>query len=403
MVEIRLASRFDAFPAYPLADVPQIKRELIQRGVDVIDLGAGDADLAPPPQAVEALVSATRDVAMSRYPFQLGLPAFRESVARWMAERFGVELDAYKEILPLIGSKEGIAHLAFAYVSPGDATILPDPGYMPYVGGTLLAGGRPYAVALRPEHDFLIPYDELPSDIVQDARILYLNYPNNPTAAIAPRDYLEQTVEFCRANGILLAYDNAYSELAFDGYRPPSILEIHGAKDVAVEFHSFSKTYNMTGWRIGWAAGRAEVIAALARVKSFVDTGQFLAVQAAARAALESYAEWVPGNVAAFRERRDVMVGALRDAGFDAVAPRATMYLWVPLPSGLPSEPFARSALLDEGVVIMPGAALGPGGQGFFRVALTRGPDALRDAATRLGRVLAASELPQTAGLQSDR
>jgi LL-diaminopimelate aminotransferase len=403
MVEIRLATRFDAFPAYPLADVPQLKRELIARGMDVIDLGAGDADLAPPPQAVAALVAASRDVAMSRYPFQLGLPAYRESVARWMAERFGVELDAYTEILPLIGSKEGIAHLAFAYVSPGDATILPDPGYQPYVGGTLLAGGRPYAVALRPEHDFLIPLDELPAEIVRAARILYLNYPNNPTAAIAPREYLERAVEFCRANGILLAYDNAYSEIAFDGYRPPSILEIHGAQDVAVEFHSFSKTYNMTGWRIGWAAGRADVIAALARVKAFVDTGQFLPVQAGARAALDSHAEWVPGNVAAFRERRDAMVAALRDAGFEATAPRATMYLWVPLPQGIASEAFARSALLDEGVVIMPGAALGPGGEGFFRIALTRGPEALRTAAARLGRVLARSEPPQPAGLQADR
>lgn len=403
MTRIRLASRFDGFPAYPLADVPQIKRELIARGVDVIDLGAGDADLAPPPAAVEALVAATRDVAMNRYPFQLGLPAFRESVAAWMEQRFGVALDPYRELLPLIGSKEGIAHLAFAYVSPGDATILPDPGYQPYVGGTLLAGGRPYAVALRPEHDFLIPLEELPAEIVRSARVLYLNYPNNPTAAIAPRSYLEHAVEFCRRHDILLAYDNAYSEIAFDGYRPPSILEIDGARDVAVEFHSFSKTYNMTGWRIGWAAGSAEVIAALARVKSFVDTGQFLAVQAAARAALESSAAWVPGNVAVFQQRRDAMVGALRDAGFDATAPRATMYVWVPVPAGFDSETLARRALLEEGVVIMPGAALGPGGAGFFRVALTRGPDVLREAARRLARVLEGAEPHLSAGLQPGR
>ncbi len=403
MVSIRLASRFDGFPAYPLADVPQIKRDLLSKGIDVIDLGAGDADLAPPPAAVDALVAATADVAMNRYPFQLGLPPLRESIAQWMQQRFQVSLDPYREILPLIGSKEGIAHLAFAYVSPGDATILPDPGYQPYVGGTLLAGGRPYAVALRPEHDFLIPLGELPEDIVRDARILYLNYPNNPTAAIAPRAYLEEAVEFCRRHAILLAYDNAYSELAFDGYRPPSILEIPGARDVAVEFHSFSKTYNMTGWRIGWAAGSAEVIAALARVKSFVDTGQFLAVQAGARAALENHAEWVPGNVGRFQERRDAMVQALRAAGFDATAPCATMYLWVPVPGGLPSEPFARAALLDEGVVIMPGAALGPGGEGYFRIALTRSPEVLRNAAERLARVLARSEQASVAGLQSGR
>lgn len=403
MTRIRLAGRFDNFPPYPLADVPQIKRELIARGVDVIDLGAGDADLAPPPAAVEALVAATRDVAMNRYPFQLGLPAYRESVAAWMAQRFGVELDPYRELLPLIGSKEGITHLAFAYVSPGDSTILPDPGYQPYVGGTLLAGGRPHAVPLRPENDFLIPLEELPADVVRTARILYLNYPNNPTAAIAPRAYLESAVEFCLKHDILLVYDNAYSEIAFDGYRPPSILEIEGAREIAVEFHSFSKTYNMTGWRIGWAAGSAEVIAALARVKSFVDTGQFLAVQAAARAALETSAEWVPGNVAEFQARRDAAVAALRDAGFDATPPRATMYLWVPVPAGFDSETLARQALLQEGVVIMPGAALGAGGQGFFRVALTRGADVLQEAARRLARVLENAEPDMVTGLQPGR
>jgi LL-diaminopimelate aminotransferase len=387
-VALRRAARFDGFPAYPLADVPQLKRELATRGIDVIDLGAGDADLAPPPAAVDALRAAVGTPPMSRYPFQLGLPAYREAVAGWMEGRFGVRLDAYREILPLVGSKEGIAHLAFAYVGPGEATILPDPGYQPYVGGTLLAGGEPYRVPLLPENDFLIRLDALPADVVARARILYLNYPNNPTAATAPRAYLEDAVAFCREHGILLAYDNAYSEIAFDGYVPPSILEIDGAKDVAVEFHSFSKTYNMTGWRIGWAAGSAEVIAALARIKSFVDTGQFLAVQDAARAALETAAQWVPGNVAAFQARRDALVAALRTAGFDAVAPRATMYLWVPVPAGAGSESFARRALLDEGVVIMPGAALGAGGEGFFRLALTQPESRLEEAARRLGRLL---------------
>ena len=387
-VALRRAARFEGFPAYPLADVPQLKRELTARGVDVIDLGAGDADLAPPPAAVEALRAAVATPAMSRYPFQLGLPAYREAVTGWMERRFGTRLDPYREILPLVGSKEGIAHLAFAYVGPGDATILPDPGYQPYVGGTLLAGGEPYKVPLRPENDFLVPLDELHADIVARARILYLNYPNNPTAAVAPRAYLEDAVRFCREHGILLAYDNAYSEIAFDGYVPPSILEIDGAAEVAVEFHSFSKTYNMTGWRIGWAAGCADVIAALARIKSFVDTGQFLAVQEAARAALESADAWVPGNVAAFQARRDALVGGLREEGFAAAAPRATMYLWVPMPAGVASEDFARRALLDEGVVVMPGAALGPGGEGFFRLALTQPEARLCEAARRLGRLL---------------
>jgi LL-diaminopimelate aminotransferase len=353
----------------------------------VIDLGAGDAELAPPPAAVRALAEAAARPELGRYPFQLGLPSFREAVAVWMERRFGVTLDPFRELLPLIGSKEGIAHIAFAYLGPGDVALLPDPGYQPYVGGALLAGAEPYAVALRPEHDFLIPLDGLPPEVARRVRVLYLNYPNNPTAAIAPRAYLEEAIAFCHERDALLVYDNAYSELAFDDYRPPSILELDGAREVAVEFHSFSKTYNMTGWRIGFAAGGAEAIANLARIKSFVDTGAFLAVQSAAQAALASYDEWVPGNVAVFRERRDVMVAALRAAGFDATAPAATMYLWVPVPGGA-SEPFSRRALLEEGVVVMPGAALGQGGEGFFRVALTQEPARLREAAARLGRIL---------------
>jgi LL-diaminopimelate aminotransferase len=384
---IQLAGRFSNFPAYPLADVPQIKRELVARGVDIIDLGAGDADLAPPPDAVRALTAAVQRSEMSRYPFQLGLPAFREAVSDWMARRFQVTVDPYREVLPLIGSKEGIAHVAFAFAGPGDVTVFPDPGYLPYLGGTLLAGAEPFAVPLRPEHDFLIPLEEIPDDVARRTRILYLNYPNNPTAAIAPVSYLEDAVRFCRERGAILVYDNAYSEIAFDGYRPPGILEIEGARDVAVEFHSLSKTYNMTGWRIGWAAGNSDIIAALSRVKSFVDTGQFLPVQAAATAALQCWEEWVPGNVQAFRERRDALVSALGEAGFVAPSPAATMYLWVPVPGGV-SEPFARRALVEQGVVIMPGAALGAGGEGFFRAALTQPPERLREAASRLASLL---------------
>jgi LL-diaminopimelate aminotransferase len=381
------AERMRTFPVYPLADVPQLKRELIARGVDVIDLGAGDADLAPPPAVVEALTEAARNPAMSRYAFQLGLPAFRESVSAYMKRRFDVTLDPMREILPLIGSKEGIAHVAFCYVGPGDLTIVPDPGYQPYAGGTLLAGGEPYAVPLRAENDFLLDLTALPADIVARARVLYLNYPNNPTAAIAPRKYLEEAVRFCHDNGILLAYDNAYAEIGFDGYRPPSIFEIDGALDVAIEFHSFSKTYNMTGWRIGWAAGSADAISALSRVKAFVDTGQFLGIQAAAKAALENAEAWVPGNVAAFQERRDALIVALRAHDFTVESPKAAMYVWLPV-RGEPSEIFARRALLEEGVVVLPGAALGKGGDGFVRIALTQPPQRLEEAASRLARVV---------------
>jgi len=385
---MRLAARFESLPAYPLADVPHIKRELLGRGVDVIDLGAGDADLAPPPAALAALRAALAEPLMHRYPFQLGLPAYREAVSAWMERRFGVTLDPFREVLPLIGSKEGIAHIAFAYVGPGDVTILPDPGYQPYIGGTLLAGGTPHIVPLRREHGFLVPLEELPEDVASRARVLYLNYPNNPTAAVAPREYLEKAVEFCHRRDILLVYDNAYSEVAYDGYRPLSILEIPGARDIAVEFHSFSKTYNMTGWRIGWAAGNAGAIAALSRLKAFVDTGQFLPVQAGAVAALASYDEWVPRNVAVFRERRDVFGRELVRLGLDVTIPSATMYFWVPVPGGESSESFARRALLEQGLVLMPGAALGQGGEGYFRVALTQSPERLEEAAARLGRVI---------------
>lgn len=383
------ARRFDRLPPYALADVPALKRELRARGVDLIDLGVGDADLAPPPAAVAALQAAAEDPLNSRYSFQLGLPAFREEIATWTQKRFGVSLDPFREIIPLLGSKEGIFHLPFAYLDPGDVAIVPDPGYQAYLGGTLFAGGDPYVVPLRPENDFLIPLDAIPAEVVRRAKILFLNYPNNPTTAVAPRSYLEEAVAFCRENDILLAYDNAYSEVAFDGYRPPSILEMDGAREVAVEFHSLSKTYNMTGWRVGWAAGGEAVIAALTRVKSFADTGVPFTIQHAAVSALRCHGHWLDGNLETFRLRRDVAVEVLRGVGLDVRSPRATMYLWVPLPNGEASEPFARRLLLEQGVAVLPGASLGPGGEGFFRIALTVSEERLRDAGERIGRVLA--------------
>lgn len=374
-------------PGYPLADVPRIRRELLAAGVDVIDLGAGDADLAPPPAAVAALREAVGDQAFSRYPFQLGLPAFREAVARFMARRFGVEVDPVHEVLPLIGSKEGIAHLGLALLDPGDVVVLPDPGYQAYRGGAVLAGADPHPVALRPENDFLIPLEGLDPAIRDRVRMLVLNYPNNPTAAEAPSEYLRAAIAACAEWDATLVHDHAYSEIAFDGYRPPSILEFDGARERAIEFHSLSKTYNMTGWRLGWAVGNRDLIAALSRVKTFTDTGAFLAVQAAGAAALDDADGWVAGNVEVFRSRRDAAVTAFRAAGFEVRSPRATMYLWIPVPGSEPSEAFARRALIDEGVVVLPGASLGEGGEGFFRIALTSEPARLAEAARRLERV----------------
>jgi LL-diaminopimelate aminotransferase len=381
------SAAYKRLPGYPLAGIPELRKSLEDRGVDVIDLGAGDADLSPPPAVVEALTRAAADPANSRYAFQMGVPALRDAIVAWMGGRFGVDLDPFAEVLPLIGSKEGIALLPQVFMNRGDWAVVPDPGYQAYAGGALIAKGRVHRIPLRPENDFLIPLEDIPADILKRTRILYLNYPNNPTAASAPRAYLEDVVAFCHANDLLLVFDNAYSEIAFDGYRPPSILELDGARDIALEFHSFSKTYNMTGWRLGWVAGAASAVAGLRKVKSFVDTGIFRAVQWAGVAALESHGEWVPGNVATFRERRDAAVRALEVAGFDVTIPQATMYLWVPVPEGVASRDFALQAVEKEGVIVMPGGALGDGGEGFFRVALTVSSARLTEAAARLGRV----------------
>ena len=381
--------RFNTLPDYPLALIPIKKRALIARGVDVIDLGAGDADLAPPAAAVTALADAAKIPAMNRYGFGLGNPAYREAVSGWMQRRFGVHFDPLTEVIPLLGSKEGLSHLALGYVNEGDVTIVPEPGYNAYKGGTLLGSGTPYLYALRPHNNFLVDLDEIPLDVLTRAKILYLNYPNNPTAAIAPRDYLEKVVARCRQLDILLVYDNAYSEMGFDGYVPPSIFEIDGARDVAIEFHSLSKTYNMTGWRCAWACGNADTIATLAKVKSYVDTGAFMAVQQAGVAAIESWAEFVPGNVAVFQARRDAAVEAFRENGFTCSVPKAAMYLWIPLPDGISSQLFADRLLDDEGVIVMPGTGFGKGGEGFFRISFIASPERMREAAVRAGRVLA--------------
>jgi LL-diaminopimelate aminotransferase len=381
----RTSERFGALPAYPLAGMREIRRRIEAQGVDVIDLGTGDAQLDPPPGVVERLREVAGQQAFSRYGFQAGLPELREAIAAWMLRRFGVSVDAATEVLPLIGSKEGLAHLPFAYVGPGDVGIIPDPGYQAYLGGVTFAGGEPHVVRLTRENDFLIPLDGIPHDVARRTRLLYLNYPNNPTTAIAPDDYYRDAIAFCARHGAILAHDHAYSEIAFDGYRPRSVLELDGARDLAIEFHSFSKTYNMTGWRLGWAVGNAEIVAALSRVKSFVDTGGYLGIHAAGVAALASWETWVPGNVATFQSRRDAAVRALRAAGFAVETPKATMYVWVPVPNGEASEAFARRALESAGVIVLPGSSLGKGGEGYFRVALTVAEDRLEAAASRLG------------------
>ena len=385
----RHTARFESLPVYALAAIPQKKREMLARGVDVIDLGAGDADLAPPSAAVAALTEAAHTPALNRYGFGLGHMPYREAIAGWMQKRFGLKFDPLTEVVPLIGSKEGISHLGLAYLEKGDVAIIPEPGYLAYIGGTLLSEGTAYRYPLRPRTNFLIDLNDVPPDVLKKTRMLFLNYPNNPTAAVAPREYLEDIVRRCRELDILLVYDNAYSELAFDGYVPPSIFEIEGARDVAIEFHSLSKTYNMTGWRCGWAVAKPEIAGTLAKVKSFIDTGQFMAVQAAGVAAIESWAEFVPKNVAVFQERRDAAVAAFCAAGFACQAPQASMYLWLPLPEGIPSADFATRLMEEEGVIVLAGSAFGAGGEGFFRISYIATPERIAEAAVKAGRVLA--------------
>ncbi|MBC8087607.1 MAG: aminotransferase class I/II-fold pyridoxal phosphate-dependent enzyme [Phycisphaerae bacterium] len=384
----RLSARFAGFPAYPLAHIPARKKALLEAGVDVIDLGAGDADLAPPPAAVEALQKSATIPAMQRYGFGLGYVPYRHAIVRFMQQRFGLAFDPLTEVVPLLGSKEGLAHLAFAYVGPGDVAIIPEPAYQAYLGGTLLSDAEPYAYALRPRTNFLVELDDIPAEKLARARVLYLNYPNNPTAAIAPKEYLERVVATCRERDILLVYDNAYSEMGFDGYVPPSIFEIDGAREVAIEFHSLSKTFNMTGWRCGWAVAKPEIAGALAKVKSFADTGQYMAIQAAGAAALDSWATFVPENLKVFAARRDAAVAAFRANGFTCDVPKATMYLWLPLPEGIASKEFADRLREEHGVIVLPGSGFGEGGEGFFRISFIRPAERLAEAAARAGRLL---------------
>jgi LL-diaminopimelate aminotransferase len=397
---IDFSVRLKSLPGYPLAEIPSIKRRLIESGMDVIDLGAGDNDTPPPALAVQAMQDALENPAYSKYGFQQGLPAFRAAAVRWVERRFGFSFDPATETLPLIGSKEGLSHLPFAVINPGDVAIVPEPGYQAYLGGSLLAGAEPHVVPLRPENGFLLELDRIPERVLRRAKIAFVNYPNNPTAAVATPEYLERTVAACRRYGILLAYDNAYCELTFDGYRAPSIFETTGAREVALEFFSLSKSFSMTGWRLGFAVGRPELISALTRVKSYVDTGPFLAVQQAGAVALDNAETLVEPVRLELQHRREAAVKALREAGFALEAPKAAMYLWVALPEGVPSAAFAKRALEETGALVLPGSAFGPAGEGFFRIALTVGAERLRDAAGRLGRTLAAShrgELATTA------
>jgi LL-diaminopimelate aminotransferase len=361
-----------------------MKAEQRKKGADLIDLGVGDPDLATPAHIVEALCTAAKDPKNHHYPDYAGMPAYRSAVAGWYKRRFGVTLDEKKEILALMGSKDGIAHIAEAFVNPGDYVLAPSPGYPVYRTGTLFAEGRVHEMPLVRENNFVPVLADIPKNVAKAARILYINYPNNPTAAVAPEGFYSEVVDFARENDIVVVSDNAYSEIAYDGYRAPSFLETKGAMDVGIEMHSLSKTYNMTGWRIGMAVGNADILAGLGRVKTNVDSGVFDAVQHAAITALGGSQDCVTDACRIYQERRDVLVRGLRGLGFDVPLPKATFYVWMPVKDCMS---FAGRLLTEAGIVATPGVGFGSSGEGYVRFAITRPVARIQEAIGRMRRM----------------
>lgn len=378
------AERLKKLPPYLFKEIDRKKSEVRARGVDIIDLGIGDPDLPTPPHVIEALKKAAEDPGNHRYPSYSGMGDFKEAVAKWYQERFGVELDPDTEVVSLIGSKEGIAHFPLAFVNPGDVALVPAPAYPVYHIATMFAGGESYFMPLLSENRFLPDLNAIPDEITSRARIMFINYPNNPTSAVADLEFFRKVVEFARDNNILVCHDAAYTEMAFDGYRPPSFLAADGAKEVGIEFHSLSKTYNMTGWRIGFAVGNREAIDGLGAIKSNIDSGVFQAVQMAGIEAIRGDQSCVRDMVQVYSRRRDLMVKGLQDVGFEVESPRATFYLWIKVPEGYTSAELTERLLEDAGLVVTPGNGFGEPGEGYFRIALTQKRERLAEAVQRL-------------------
>lgn len=386
-MRFELSERIQKLPPYLFAEIDRVKRRLRAEGKNLIDLGVGDPDQPTPPHVVEALYRAAQDPANHTYALDFGMPELREAIAAWYGRRFGVELDPDTEVLPLLGTKEGIAHIPLAFVNPGEAVLVPDPGYPVYASGTIFAGGVPVRMPLKAENGFLADLDAIDPETVSRARLLFLNYPNNPTAAACELDYLAEAAGFARKHEIILCHDAAYTELAFDGFQAPSFLQVEGAKEVGIEFHSLSKTYNMTGWRVGFAVGNSEVIKGLSAVKSNIDSGIFQAVQKAAVAALNGPQAFLQELLETYQKRRDTLVDGLNTLGWKVERPRATFYVWCPTPDGSGSAAFAGRLLEEAGVVATPGIGLGPSGEGYIRMALTRPEGEIRVALERLGKL----------------
>lgn len=384
---VEKAERLKQLPPYLFQEIDRLKAELISKGVDVINLGVGDPDLPTPKHIIEALQKAAEDPATHQYPSYSGMNDFRISVANWYRHRFGVELDPIEEVVTMIGSKEGIAHFPLAFINPGDLALVPTPAYPVYHVGTLFAGGESYFMPLLDENEFLPEIAAIPPDIARRARLIFINYPNNPTGATAERAFYEKVLAFAREYEVIVCHDAAYSEMAFDGYRPMSFLEIAGAKEVGIEFHSLSKTYNMTGWRLGFAVGNRQLLQGLGQVKSNIDSGAFNAIQMAGIAALEGDQACVKEMQQTYQERRDLLIAGLRGVGLKPTVPKATFYVWCPVPQGYSSSEFTSLLLKECGIVTTPGSGFGAPGEGYVRMALTVGKERIGEAVARIRKL----------------
>jgi LL-diaminopimelate aminotransferase len=381
------AARLKLIPPYLFKEIDAKKEQVRARGVDIIDLGMGDPDLPTPQFIVDKMKEAVADPKTHRYPLYSGLSRFREAVARWYKHRFDVDLDPESEVLTLIGCKEGLAHLPLGINNPEDINLVTTPAYPVYRMGSLFAGAECFMLPLVAENNFLPDFQAIPPIEARDAKLLFLNYPNNPTGATADLEFFQRVVEYCREYRIIAVHDACYTELAFDGHRPPSFLQVPGAKDVGVEFHSLSKTYSMTGWRLGMAVGNREVLAALGKIKSNIDSGAFDAIQLAGIAALDSDQASVREYCAVYQERRDLLVAGLQKLGYRVTPPQATFYLWLPVPEGFTSMSFAAHVLENAGIVVVPGLGFGDPGEGYVRLALTVPKERLEEALARLANV----------------
>ena len=382
------AARLENMPAYPFATWGARVREANARGLDVIRLDIGNPDLPPPDPVIDVLCASAREPSHHGYPGYHGLPALREAIASHYEERFGVTLDPQKEVVPLLGSKEGIVHLSLAILDPGDLVLVPDPGYPSYTMGAIIAGARVHKFPLIPERGFLPNLDAIPSNVAREATMMWLNYPNNPTAGTADLGFFADAVAFTRANDILLCHDVPYCEVTYDGYTPPSVLQVPGAKEVAVEFNSLSKTYNMAGWRVGAAVGKPDVLASLFAIKSNVDSGQFLPVQEAAVRALETPEDWIEARNRIYKERISTAVSGLAALGFPVSPPKATFYIWTRVPEGQNSEGFATALLENAGVSVAPGSFFGENGEGYIRISLTSPEAHIAEAMDRIRKYI---------------